>query len=617
MARTDVTERITGVSPKGKKILVVGAGGIGCELVKNLVLTGFDDITMIDLDTIDYSNLNRQFLFRAKHVGRSKAEVAREAVLDFPHDPMVIKAEHGNIKSIKYNLDFFRSFAIVLNALDNIDARRHVNRVCLAADVPLIESGTQGYLGQVRAILKGKSQCYECDPPPPPKTYPICTIRNHPDKPVHCISWAKDLLFKKLFGGEETDLVDASQGGEEGGGEEGAGDGAAGAAGGAGAAGPADGPPTPSPPLVRNDGESAEAFARRVFRVVFQDDVERLLRMSDLWKERAPPTPLRLDELELPSAAALAEVEQRVWTVAESASVFVDTIVRVLEKRADEVGGLSFDKDDADALDFVTSASNLRSTIFGIETKSRWDVKEIAGAIIPAIATTNAIIAGFIVLECLKVLANKPESCRYCVCNRNPSGKKRDMLLFGRALDEPSPKCMVCGTAALTLTLDTTKWTVGGLIDLVVKKHLSFNRPTIDAEALQGESDQICEGDDDQDDNERAKYAKYAALTLSALPQPIVSGTKLQITDFSQNLEVTLSVEHAELDPEEVPAGFTCSGAAPADEAPADEAPASEPPAEGGAKRSASDEGGGGTGKKARTEPAEPAEDDDGCVMLD
>ena len=70
-----------------------------------------------------------------------------------------------------------------------------------------------------------------------------------------------------------------------------------------------------------------------------------------------------------------------------------------------ESGGLEFDKDDPQALDFVTSASNLRSEVFHIARQSRWEVKEIAGKIVPAIATTNAIIGGFIVLEALKVRA--------------------------------------------------------------------------------------------------------------------------------------------------------------------------------------------------------------------
>merc|ERR1712226_1386637 len=59
------------------KVLMVGAGGIGCELLKNLVLSGFIDIVIIDLDTIDVSNLNRQFLFQKQHVGKSKSACAK------------------------------------------------------------------------------------------------------------------------------------------------------------------------------------------------------------------------------------------------------------------------------------------------------------------------------------------------------------------------------------------------------------------------------------------------------------------------------------------------------------------------------------------------------------
>ena len=78
------------------KVLMVGAGGIGCELLKNLVMSGFENITVIDLDTIDLSNLNRQFLFHKEHIKKPKAFIARDTCLKF--NPAVkITAYHDSI----------------------------------------------------------------------------------------------------------------------------------------------------------------------------------------------------------------------------------------------------------------------------------------------------------------------------------------------------------------------------------------------------------------------------------------------------------------------------------------------------------------------------------------
>tara|TARA_B110000090_G_C13208753_1_gene379925 strand:- start:265 stop:690 length:426 start_codon:yes stop_codon:yes gene_type:complete len=118
------------------KILIVGAGGIGCEILKNMALMGFQNIEIIDLDTIDVSNLNRQFLFRSEHVGHPKATIAAEAAMRFNPDCKILP-HYGNVKDGKFNVSYIKGFHCVLNALDNIEARRHMNRLCLAAEVSL------------------------------------------------------------------------------------------------------------------------------------------------------------------------------------------------------------------------------------------------------------------------------------------------------------------------------------------------------------------------------------------------------------------------------------------------------------------------------------------------
>ena len=207
------------------KILLVGGGGIGCELLKDLALSGFRHVEVIDLDTIDISNLNRQLLFRSQHVGMPKCtvgcQVAKDMVPTSENEeglpPLVYKAHHGNVcDTSKFHVPFVKQFNLVLNALDNVEARRRVNRLCLAANVPLIEAGTTGYLGQVTVIHKpSQIACYECKTQETQKVYPICTIRSTPSMPVHTIVWGKELYKLLCHSKQEESMLFEDPEGEE------------------------------------------------------------------------------------------------------------------------------------------------------------------------------------------------------------------------------------------------------------------------------------------------------------------------------------------------------------------------------------------------------------------
>jgi ubiquitin-like 1-activating enzyme E1 B len=121
--------------------------------------------------------------------------VARQAAHAF-NPGVKLEAHHANIKDSQFNIAWFKGFTMVFNALDNLEARRHVNKMCLAADIPLIESGTTGFNGQVQVIKKGVTACYDCTPKETPKSFPVCTIRSTPSQPIHCIVWGKSYLLR-------------------------------------------------------------------------------------------------------------------------------------------------------------------------------------------------------------------------------------------------------------------------------------------------------------------------------------------------------------------------------------------------------------------------------------
>lgn len=186
---------------------VIGAGGLGCEILKNLALMGFKDIHVIDMDTIDLSNLNRQFLFRQSDVGKPKATVAAEFVMKRVKG-VTVTPYFGKIQD--KDEDYYMQFSIVICGLDNIEARRFINATLfdMVDDSnpdslkPLIDGGTEGFKGQARVILPTITSCFECslDLLGPQVTFPICTIANTPRLPEHCIEWASVIEWERVMG---------------------------------------------------------------------------------------------------------------------------------------------------------------------------------------------------------------------------------------------------------------------------------------------------------------------------------------------------------------------------------------------------------------------------------
>ncbi|KAH8427381.1 NEDD8-activating protein UBA3 [Aspergillus melleus] len=200
---------------ESSKVLVIGAGGLGCEILKNLALSGFKDIHVIDMDTIDISNLNRQFLFRQSDIGKPKAEVAASFV-ERRVKGVKITPYVGKIQD--KDEDYYMQFKIVVCGLDSIEARRWINATLIGmvdpedpeSLKPLIDGGTEGFKGQARVILPTLSSCIECqlDMHAPRPAVPLCTIATIPRQPQHCIEWAHQIAWQEKRKDEPFDSDD-------------------------------------------------------------------------------------------------------------------------------------------------------------------------------------------------------------------------------------------------------------------------------------------------------------------------------------------------------------------------------------------------------------------------
>lgn len=491
------------------KVFIVGSGAIGCEHLKNFAMMGFGNIVITDMDNIERSNLNRQFLFRNSDIGKPKSETAAKATrLMNPLinvEPLLLRVGAETLSH--FDEKFFSSLLAVTNALDNVQARLFMDQLCVNNGVPLLESGTLGTKGNIQSVIPHMTESYGSTQDPPEQSVPVCTIKNFPYEIDHTIQWARDTFegtfnripnnYLKLLRDPDsvhrmnpTELVEINDDIDF---------------------------ILNNAPKTFNDCVSLsykqwhENYRNQIHSLVmkFPEDhklndmpfwsgtkrfpkvltfnstdtnhVDYVFAMSNLWadvfglarssRDTVQNMLLDLTPPVLPddnfnasaiSANEAEEKELREQRIRNADPEFIrakllDQTIKMKDLSI-SVTALDFEKDDDTNfhIDFITATSNMRALNYGITPVDRFKTKGIAGKIVPAIATTTAVVSGLVSMELVKVLYNYDKIDRY-----NNAYVNLAIPFFG--FTEPGP-------------VERTKI---GKLDINIWKSFTFDNPTV------------------------------------------------------------------------------------------------------------------------------------------
>lgn len=464
ISRYDSQIKILGKTVQKKleetKVFIVGAGAIGCEHLKNYAMMGIKNIVITDMDRIEKSNLNRQFLFRTTDIGKFKSYAARDAIKNMNPDINIIAQINKVAPETQtlYSEKFFKDITVITTALDNVMARNYIDNLCVENNKPMIDSGTLGTKGNVQVVIPHITESYSASTDPQEKTYPVCTLKNFPYLIEHTIQWGRD-LFEGLFvkapqnfmryknNSQEVKLLAPSELSE----------------------------------ILDNillihqnnaiDVKECISFAYKIWHQYFRDPIYHLIQAfpeDSLTSEGLPfwsgtkkfPTYIEFDKnqelhirfivatsnlwakifdlpkisdkmvkswlknkIQIPKITPLKgaikvteekdkkqeqkleqELEQKLEQE-QKLENFIDKLPNIEELTYDVIIS-EFEKDDDTNyhIEFIMCASNLRAYTYGISMADTLKTKGIAGNIIPAIATTTSLVSGLVSIELLKVI---------------------------------------------------------------------------------------------------------------------------------------------------------------------------------------------------------------------
>ena len=200
---------------KNAKILVAGAGALGCEIIKNIALLGVGDVKnkeeikttqnviVVDNDLIELSNLNRQFLFHKENIGSSKVECACNSAKkinnQINYKPICEKLCFDSEN--KLSKSFYSDFDIVFSCLDNYEGKMYLDKKCTLFEIPSILGGALGPRAKTMTFIPFETACLNDIPESTKKENdePSCTLRFYPSKIEDCIDWSRKLVYEEYF----------------------------------------------------------------------------------------------------------------------------------------------------------------------------------------------------------------------------------------------------------------------------------------------------------------------------------------------------------------------------------------------------------------------------------
>lgn len=505
-------------------VFLVGAGAIGCENLKNLVMCGVatgqsgetkdceegvgaiceegecshrrlvedtcsgafkSTITVTDMDSIEQSNLNRQFLFRMEDIGAQKS--VRAAVRAMELNPaarvMAETAPVGSDTEELFSDKFLSGTDVVLNALDNVEARTYMDGRCVALCRPMIDAGTMGTKGHVQVVIPHITTNYGISTESTESSIPMCTIKSYPNTIEHTIEWALG-EFRRIFN-EEVEEVIRAEGKVKTGGEGVVSEKSMGAVAhsdmGAhsNVASNSDILANTNTPVLGDlsthavaqededkngislntslpasqsnslsnsiscedddidsaprNPQSCIKRALSLFVNLFSTQIQKLLSTfpaDSVTKDgipfwlppKRPPTPISFninDKLHILFVDCCANLYAQCYGIRKITNSevlqYLENVLSLCEPNPiqfdDSVSDpssfapLVYDKDSWHA-DFIYSCANLRARNYKIRERSRHFIKGVSGKIIPAIATTTAVVSGLSVMEILKMVVN-------------------------------------------------------------------------------------------------------------------------------------------------------------------------------------------------------------------